>query len=234
MRRATLLALLLGVAALAAFEAPISATAPQDAAAQPAMPAQPEAPVPPEPTTAPVPAEPAPAPTAPPAPLATPEVAVPAEVPVPLPVPPPEAEFISPRQGVFGPLIRVPPAQKIAMLEVDGPVAGDAPLVGRASYLLSQLTAKYVEDAPRIAELTIRVCRAIRASGGSASPLEMMEGAEAWKRPALPAGNVPRRYEGYAALYRKFRLDQGKSHAEALALIRQGTAAPGPASTPQD
>lgn len=221
MRRVSLLSLLLAVAALAAVEAQIPTTDPQDATA--AQPAAPETPAP---------AEAVATPPELPAPTAAATVVVPEEPVEPLPVAPPIADFVSPHQGTFGPLLRVPPAQKLAMMEAGEAGAVDEPLVARTAYLLAQLTGRYVEDAPRIAELTIRSCRAIRAGKGAASPLEMMEAAEVWKRPAGYPGNVPRRYEGYAALYRKLRVEEKKNHAEALALIEGAPPPPPPPPAP--
>ncbi len=106
------------------------------------------------------------------------------------------------------------------MLEADAPVFEDDPLVARASFLLAQSTARYIEDAPRIAELTIRVCNAIRAKKGSVSPLEMLEASGSWTRPSGSSGAIPRRFEHYAARYRALRIDEGKDHAQALTAIQ--------------
>lgn len=224
MRHALLLALLLGAAALAAVEAPRSASDSNDSRSIAEEEAQPEPPVPPTPTeTVPVPETPVP--SEPPVPLEGAPAPVPVPVPEPLPAPPPAADFLSPRQGVFGPIVPVEPAHKLAMLETNAVVAEDDPLVARASYLLSQSTARYIEDAPRVADLTIRVCREIRARQRSASPLEMLEAAETWKRPATTPGSVPRRFEHFAAQYRKLRVDEGKDHAQALSAMRQASSA---------
>src|SRR4051812_28962734 len=204
MKRTSLICLLLAAAAIIAAEAPNS------------VPTQPETPAP----TAPAPAADQAPPAEPPQPAETPVQPVPAPAAAPAPGPPPaplpapaQPEFVSPRQGVYGPLIPVPPAQRIAMLETGGPVPATDPVAIQAAGLLAGLTARYVEDAPRIAELTIRTCKAVRAADRPASPLEMLDAALRWKRPARPGGNVPRRFEGYAALYKKLRVEETRSHA---------------------
>jgi hypothetical protein len=121
---------------------------------------------------------------------------------------------------------RASPAQDVAMLDAGQPVFASDPRVATAAVLLERLTAVYVEDAPRIAELTIHVVRQVRAAKQVATPLEMLDAATRWKGPAGPRGNVPREFEQFAALYRSGRL-AGKDHATTLSEMQApATAAP--------
>jgi hypothetical protein len=196
---------------------------------------------------APAEAVPAPAPekdeaaeAAPPEPLAPTPVPVPAPAPAPAPVPaanpvpPPPAPIpftipptalASPDQGEYALVLRVQPAHQVAMMEAGRVLPETDPLVARAAGLLSQLTAKYLEDAPRIADLTIKTTAAIRAAKGSASPIEIMESAVNLPRPAGSSGVGFRRYDTFAERYRKARVEGGKDHAGAIG-SPQGSAAP--------
>jgi hypothetical protein len=118
------------------------------------------------------------------------------------------------------------------MLEAGQPVFATDPRVAAAAILLERLTAAYVEDAPRIAELTIHVVQQIRAANQAAAPMEMLAGAIQWKGPGPPLaerGNVPREFEQFAALYRTGRI-AGKDHATALTQMQP--AGPTPAGAP--
>jgi hypothetical protein len=75
-------------------------------------------------------------------------------------------------QPLHGPLIPPSPAQALATVETGRVLAPDDPAVATMAVLLTQLTAAYVEDAPRIAELTIRIVSGIRAANRAASPLD--------------------------------------------------------------
>lgn len=154
------------------------------------------------------------------------------KAPAPAPAPSVPTEHVPPNLPVFGTLEVVDPAHRLAMLEADKPLPEADPLIARAANLLSGLTANYVEDAPRIAELTARATAAIRASKRPASPLEIMEGALLWKRPASSKGNIPRRYEGELAAYLRLRIEGKKDHAAALSVMR-GTPTPAHPSQPQ-
>jgi hypothetical protein len=96
--------------------------------------------------------------------------------------------------------------------------AGDR-RVAVAAELLDRLTAVYIEDAPRIAELTIRAIRQTRAANQTASPLEMLEGASQWRGPGGQRGNIPRKFSEFAAPYQSGR-SAGKDHATTLAEIQ--------------
>jgi hypothetical protein len=108
------------------------------------------------------------------------------------------------------------------MQEAGEPLFPNDARVRSAAVLLTQLTAIYVEDAPRISELAVRVVGQLRAANQAASPVEMLVGATQWKRPTGPEtrGNVPREFEEFAARYRKLRLEGGKDHATALSLMQ--------------
>jgi hypothetical protein len=161
---------------------------------------------PPPPGAAPEPASMAPAPA--PADAPAPDVSAPKA-----PEPPPIAIDVLPPgfprldQPHYGPLLPPSPALSVAMLEAGGPMFGDDPRVASAAGLLTQLTATYVEDAPRIAELTVRVVRELRAANQAVTPIAMMEEATRWKRPPGERGNIPRRFEAFARLYRESRKD---------------------------
>jgi len=117
------------------------------------------------------------------------------------------------------------------MLEAGQPVFASDPPVAVAAVLLTQLTAAYVEDAARIAELTVGVVQKVRAANQAASPLEMLVGAAQWNGPGGKRGNVPRRFEEFARLYRTRRLE-GKDHASALSLMQPPRPAPSPGGAP--
>lgn len=223
MRRVTLMASLVAVAASAGVGEwlPFSILTPAVAQA----PAEPEMPPTVEPN--PPPAEPPPVDFAPaPAPLPS---ATPAPTtPPPLPFVVPPTEFVAPEQGEFGPVLRVMPAHRIAMMEAGRPLPETDPLVARSAVALTQLTGKYLEDAPRIVDLTIKTCAAIRLAKGTASPLDLMDGALHLKRPTTTNGSRPRQFEKFATAYRNARLAGGKDHAKAMVEI-QGPAVPQPA-----
>jgi hypothetical protein len=103
--------------------------------------------------------------------------------------------------------------------------------VAVAAVLLTQLTAAYVEDAPRIAELTVGVVQKVRAANQAASPLEMLVGATQWNGPGGKRGNVPRKFEEFARLYRTGRLE-GKDHATALSVMQPQRPALSPGGAP--
>lgn len=114
-------------------------------------------------------------------------------------VPPRPEELVPLDQPVYGNMIEVVPALRVAMVEANRPLYASDPLVARAAGTLSQLTAVYVEDAARIVELTLRATEAARASKRPASPFAIMEGALRLKRPPGLVGNVPREYEAVIA-----------------------------------
>ncbi len=117
------------------------------------------------------------------------------------------------------------------MLEAGQPVFAGDPRVAVAAVLLAQLTAAYIEDAPRIAELTTGVVQRIRAAKQPASPLEMLVGAAQWNGQRGQRGNVPRKYEEFARLYRTGRLE-GKDHAAALSLMQPPGSSPPAVTAP--
>jgi hypothetical protein len=176
--------------------------------------------------------EPPPLPLPPPSPpeagLSPPPIPAPAPVPmVPEPWAPPPVVvepfwLVSPGQPPYGPHLRASPAESVAMLEAGGPVFANDPRVTSAAVLLTKLTAAYVEDAPRIATLTIRVVQEIRAGNLAASPMEMMVEATRWKQPPDTRGNIPRTFEAFARAYRSARIEPGTSQP----------AAPSPMPTP--
>ncbi len=149
----------------------------------------------------------------------------PKPAPVVVPPPSPPAEFQLAPQPVYGPLRPIVPAHRLALLEERRPIEASDPGVARFADLLEKLTARYVEDAPRIEELTTAVCQAIRASNKPAAPSEILEGALAWKRPADTRADVPRRFSDFARRYRALRVKEGKDHKAALSAL-QPTAAP--------
>jgi hypothetical protein len=117
------------------------------------------------------------------------------------------------------------------MLEAGQPVfAGDS-RVAVAAELLERLTAVYVEDAPRIAELAAGTIRQIRSANQAASPMAMLEGAAQWKGPGGRRGNVPRKFGDFAALYRAGRIG-GKDHATTSAEIQPRSAPPADVPVP--
>jgi hypothetical protein len=112
------------------------------------------------------------------------------------------------------------------MLEAAQPVFATDPRVAAAAVLLERSTAAYVEDAPRIAELTLRVVQQVRAANQAASPMEMLEGAIQWRDPGGRRGNLPRKFAHFAILYRTARI-AGQDHATALSQMQP----PGPPPT---
>jgi hypothetical protein len=127
--------------------------------------------------------------------------------------------FRRPEESPYGSVLRPIAAQEVAMLEAGRPVLASDPQVATAAFLLSALTAVYVEDAPRIATLTVRTVRRIRAANQPASPLEMLAGAVQWTGPSGPRGNLPRKFEEFAGLYLKQRTE-GQDHSSALARMQ--------------
>jgi hypothetical protein len=182
---------------------------------------------PPAPEATSVPATEA-APTPPPAPAAVAPAAT-----VPLAIMSPEwlSGFRRPEQPPYGSLVRPSPAHEVAMLEAGQPMFASDPRVAVAAVLLAELTAAYIEDAPRIAELTVGVVQQVRAANQAASPLEMLVGAVHWNGPAGKRGNVPRKFEEFARRYRAGRLE-GKDHASASSLTQPPYPSPPRAGTP--
>jgi hypothetical protein len=60
----------------------------------------------------------------------------------------------------------------------------------------------------------------------------MLEGAEQWRGPENRRWDVPRRFEEYARLYRKWRFDEKLDHAAALARMQPPRPSPVPAPAP--
>jgi hypothetical protein len=119
------------------------------------------------------------------------------------------------------------------MLEAGEPVFPNDARTRAASALLKQLTAIYVEDAPRISALTIRLVQDLRAANQAVLPSELLAGAIQGKRPSSSGrGYVLRRFGEFARLYRKLRIDEGKDHAAALAELPSTTSTAGPAPSP--
>jgi hypothetical protein len=208
--------------------APTPPTADALAAPEPgpaASPAPAEAPASPEPA---VPGEPAAATPAAP----TPEAAT-------APAPPPPALDPSlmpdPARGVqpmFGPPRRPWPAQAIASMEAGEPLLPGDARVDSVAVLISRLTERYVEAAPAIAARAERVVRDIRGAGAAASPVEMLAAAERWRGPGDRKWGVPRRFEEFARLYRKGRVEEKLEHAAALARMQPGNPSPTPVPSP--
>jgi hypothetical protein len=155
-------------------------------------------------------------------------VSVPAAVPPTpaAPVPPPPSLLVEPRetdlvpgQPFFGSTFEIGPAHRLAMMEAGQDIAANDPRVASAALRLERLTAGYVEDAPRIAELTFRVCDQIRAANRPASPFQMLDGALYWPRPAALPATAPRQFERYAAFYRQARVVKGLDHAAAISAL---------------
>lgn len=237
MRRATFIASVLAVAGSSTVSGvlPVSIQSPAlaQAPAEPVPTPAPEAPPAMEPApeagaeAEKAPAEPPPLGIAPPPaaiPSETPTPTSPPSVPVPFVVPP--TEYVIPEQGEFGPLIRVMPAHRVAMMEAGQTIPETDALTTQAAVLLVQLTGQYLEDAPRIAELTIKTCATIRLSKGAASPFELMQAAIHAKRPAPAKPPRPRQYDKFAAAYLKARVKEGKDHAGAIAEIQGAPVAP--------
>lgn len=133
--------------------------------------------------------------------------------------------FRPPEQADYG-VVRVPsPAQNLAMMEAGRPLFASDPQVATMAVALTYLTAVFVEDAPRIAELTIRVVGDLRDANQNASPFEMLAGGAIWTGPAGRRGNVPRKFGEFAAGYRRLRL-QGKDHDSAVSLLQPGASGP--------
>jgi hypothetical protein len=122
----------------------------------------------------------------------------------------------------------IAPVYRISMLEANQPLPASSPLVVRFAELLEKLTAGFVEDAPRIVDLTVRATMAIRATKQPASPLEIMEAALAWDRAPRTVRTTPRSFENYIATYRKLRIKEKKDHAQTLGLMH----VPAPTPTP--
>jgi hypothetical protein len=139
--------------------------------------------------------------------------------------PPPEWALVP--QPVYGPRRPPMPAHQLALVETRTPVPANDPVVAGFARILSQLTARYIEDAPRIAELTASACEQIRAANHPASPVEIMEGALQWPRPKGSRPDVPRKYWQYIEQYRTLRIKGGKDHKAALSEL-----IPAPASSP--
>ncbi|MGE5754734.1 MAG: hypothetical protein ACM35G_03305 [Planctomycetaceae bacterium] len=138
--------------------------------------------------------------------------------PPPLPVEPREPGQV-PGQPTFGPAFEIVPAHRLAMMEAGQALPANDPRVASAARRLERLTAGYVEDAPRIAELTFRVCGQIRAANRPATPSHMLDGALHWSRPATLPPAAPRQFERYAALYRQARVVKGLDHAAAISAL---------------
>jgi hypothetical protein len=160
-----------------------------------------------------------------------------AEVPS-LPPPPtsllaPPVEPRSPSQPVYGPIFRVLPAHRLAMLEAGASLPEDNPAVQGFALLLSQATARYVEDAPAIADLIARTCLALRATNRPASPQAMIEAAlAALKLPSAAPAGVPRSFEAFAARYYETQLAQPVPRAETAPARPVAPPAPSPAPPP--
>jgi hypothetical protein len=152
-------------------------------------------------------------------PPASPPVPAP---PVPAPPSPPPLELPAP--AAIGIVTEPLPAPRIAELEAGGEIDADDPRIGESARLLDRVSAVFIEDAPRIAELTAGACRAIRAGDRPSSPFEILEGALLWRQPLGPRGVVPRRFEVFAAQYRRLRIVGGRDHAQTLAAL--GAVAP--------
>ncbi len=157
--------------------------------------------------------EPVPVPAAVP-----PTPATPVPPPPPLLVEPRETELV-PGQPFFGPAFEIVPAHRLAMMEAGQAMPANDPRVASAALRLELITAGFVEDAPRIAELTFRVCGQIRAANRPASPFQMLDGALHWPRPATLPPPAPRQFERYAAFYRQARVVKGLDHVAAISAL---------------
>lgn len=190
-----------------------------------------------DPPTDPAP-ETAPAPETVPAPeTATTSEPAPAPAPPAAPVPPPPpillpppAEVVHPTEiAVYG-FPKIPsPAHRLAAAEAQRPLVVADPMLEHAAEVLEELTGRYLEDAPRIAELTLHTVNLIRVEKLAASPFEILEGALRAKRPASLVGNVPLRYEHFASRYVALRIKGKKSHADALSTMEAEAKAVRPA-----
>jgi hypothetical protein len=141
--------------------------------------------------------------------------------PSPVPLAVPYQVFLRPEQAQYGAILPPGPAQSLAIAEAGGAVFAGDPGVAGVAALLSQLTASYVEDAPRIAAITLRIVREIRAVDQDCSPVEVLAGAVGWRRPPQRRGDLPRQFERFAAEYRRLRIDGKKDHAAALSLMQK-------------
>lgn len=172
--------------------------------------------------------DPKPAPVAPPTPALPPAraaTAPPAAAPAPAPI---ASELTLAPQPIYGPLWEVTPAHRLALLEFGTPLPQNDAQVARFSHFLGQLTARYVEDAGRIAEVTSALCWDIRAKKQTAVPSEILEGALRWTRPAGSRPDVPLKFSEYARRYRTLRVKEGKDHKSALAILNPPPAPPAP------
>jgi hypothetical protein len=112
------------------------------------------------------------------------------------PQPPPAPPLIAypvtlrPEQSRYGPYIPPSPAQRLAMAEAQGPVFASDPGVAGVAAFLERLTSIYVEDAPRIAAITIGLVQQIRATNQECSPVEVLAGALRAKRPPQTQGDL--------------------------------------------
>jgi hypothetical protein len=112
------------------------------------------------------------------------------------------------------------------MAEANVVMPANDPRVQSAAVLLERLTAGYVEDAPRISELTVRVCRQIQAAHRPASPFEMLDGALHWPRAATSRPDTPRQFERFATDYWNQRVKNGRDHAAAISALAAPKAGP--------
>jgi hypothetical protein len=170
--------------------------------------------------------EPVPAPAASPEPEPAPAAEPAAVPPAPPQAPPPPPLLITPRetdfipdQPHFGPPIPITPAHRLAMLEANVVMPADDPRVRSAAVLLERLTAGYVEDAPRISELTVRVCRQIQSANHPASPFEMLDSALRSPRAASVRPDAPRQFERFATDYLNQRVKNGRNHGAAISAL---------------
>lgn len=136
------------------------------------------------------------------------------------PLPPTPAEFALAPQPVYGPLRPIRPAHRLALLEFRHTLNENDSEVAPFAVALGHLTARYIEDAGRIADVTTSVCQEIRAAKQPALPSEIIEGALAWNRPPGSRPDVPRRFSDYARAYRTLRLKEGKNHQAAIAALK--------------
>ena len=110
------------------------------------------------------------------------------------------------------PVEGVAPAHRLAIVESGGVfIPSNDPRVGQVAQRLERLTAVYVEDAPRIADLTESACGALRAAKVPVSRIEMLDDALAARPASTSLGNFPRLYERFAASYQLSRLAPPKA-----------------------
>jgi hypothetical protein len=93
------------------------------------------------------------------------------------------------------------------MLEAGQTMPPNDPRVGDMAALLTRLTAMYIEDAPRIAEMTIKAVGGLQAVNQAVSPSELLTGAIQWPRGHGRPGSGPRKYADY------LRHDRASRHA---------------------